>query len=479
MHYVLLLPLLFFLLTPTAQSAIDLPELGESANRELSTTEQRELGRAVVHSLQQSGRILNDLPVTLYLTRLGERLTASRPDATAQHHYFVIHADSINAFAIVGGFLGFHSGLILASERESELAAVMAHELTHLHQNHLLRAIEKANSMQLPLSAAILAAILLGNAQESQAVIASALATSQQMQLNFSRLEEQEADRIGIEQMQRAGFVPEAMASFFERLQNASRFYTAAPEFLSTHPITPQRIGDALNRAALYPKSPPRLDSDDYAVAQARLRVLTHSDRPQLIRELLALPQPTLWQRYTLAFALEQQRDYVQAQAVLKPLAAADRDRIPFQLLHALIAEGEGATATARQIYADRLQLHPEDWLIRYQTAEFELRQGAAQQARDILLPLTQQPLLQSHAYQLLARIEAALNRTGHLHLARAIAALLEDQIETARLELQLAHTHAGGDFYLLNRIEAYQHDLPPPPERATLFGSRQESKRP
>ncbi|QEP43295.1 hypothetical protein D5085_09285 [Ectothiorhodospiraceae bacterium BW-2] len=450
------------ILAGVAQAAVALPELGDSASALLGQPQQRALGRALYLRLQQSNRLLEDPQVELYMQRLGERLLAAKGGRAAfDYRFFVVDSDQINAFAILGGFIGFHSRLILASDNESELASVMAHELTHISQNHLLRAAERSQRDQLPITAAILAAILLGEShpEGAQAVITSALASGEQNQLSYSRLHEHEADRIGIEMLQQAGFDPGAMASFFGKLQNASRFYAAAPEFLSTHPITEQRIGDALNRAALYP-AVEVADSRAYAATRARVSVLTHKALPQRLRELEALAQPTLWQRYEQALAyLQLQQPQLARQLLYSMLDAAAE--VPEWML--LLAEAEaamGESLLARQRYSELLQLYPESWSIRYSAARFELQQQQLQQARELLQPLLHQRLLPQRLYRLLARIEAADGRPGQMYLARAQAALAAEERQLALRELIHAKEAAGENFYLQSRIEAYLQQL-------------------
>jgi len=164
--------------------------------------------------------------------------------------------NDINAFAGPGGYIGVNSGLILMTEAESELASVIAHEIGHVTQRHLFRAAEAAGRLSIPTMAATLAAILLGTQSPAmgQAAIMAIQAGSVQFQINFTRENEEEADRVGMQTLANSQFDPRSMPTFFERLQQSTRYYGQnIPEFLRTHPVTASRISDTRGRAETYP----------------------------------------------------------------------------------------------------------------------------------------------------------------------------------------------------------------------------------
>jgi predicted Zn-dependent protease len=241
-----------------AQSSFDdLPSLGEAAGRIYSPQQDQALGAAFMRELRQSDLILDDVATTSYLQNLGHRLTMHSESPGHGFTFFMVNDERINAFAGPAGHIGVNVGLFLAAESESELAAVLAHEIAHVTQRHLARAFEAADKLSLPTTAAILAAILIGtqDGQAGAAALTAASAASLQHQINFTRANEQEADRVGIQTLADASYDPHGMGRFFERLQKNSKLYgTQPPEFLSTHPVTTNRIAEAETRAASFSK---------------------------------------------------------------------------------------------------------------------------------------------------------------------------------------------------------------------------------
>ena len=254
-----ILSLLLLLGTPSSSLSIDtnLPDLGDSASAVMSPTRERELGKAFMRSVRRSQQVIDDPLITDYAQQLGNKLVKSSDASGTPFHFFVIDDPSINAFAGPGGHIGIFTGLILTTDTESELAAVVAHEIAHVTQQHLLRAWESAGRMSIPNAAILLAAVVLGATVGGDAGAAAALggqAALIQQQINFTRANEKEADRVGIEILASSGYEPRAMPSFFSRMGKANRVYaTKLPEFLQTHPVSTSRTADALGRADKYP----------------------------------------------------------------------------------------------------------------------------------------------------------------------------------------------------------------------------------
>jgi predicted Zn-dependent protease len=259
-------------------SGTDLPDFGDSSGSLISPTQELEFGEAFMRSVRAQATLVSDPDLNRYIRRLGDRLVGNSDAPGYPFTFFIVQDSAINAFAGPGGYIGVHTGLILAARNESELAGVMAHEIAHVTQRHLLRAYEAANQLSLPTAAATIAAILLGVATNSDAGIAAASAIqagSIQYQLNFTRANEKEADRIGIQTLGRSGIDPFGMPSFFERLYQSTRLYGAAniPEFLSTHPVTTDRIAESMQRAEQQGRGK-ELDSLEFQLQRARLEVL-------------------------------------------------------------------------------------------------------------------------------------------------------------------------------------------------------------
>lgn len=238
------------LLSPALNLAA-LPDLGSSAQQSLSSSEKITLKQAFIKALYSSHKVNTNPILNQWLTTLGQHLTqfSNLPDPPT---FLLINDPSINAFAGPGGVIGIHSGLIMKAQTTGEVAAVIAHELGHLQQNHLLRRVQGGDRAQLTAFATLLAAILIGQ-HDPQAGIATLYAGNSinlQQQLAFSRTHETEADAVGIDILARTGFNPNAMASFFKKLARVSALEEATPEILRTHPTSTQRMAAAENRAS-------------------------------------------------------------------------------------------------------------------------------------------------------------------------------------------------------------------------------------
>jgi beta-barrel assembly-enhancing protease len=233
-----------------------LPDLGDAAQADLSPAQERKLGETVIRQLRAAGGYMNDPEVNDYLNELGHRLIANSKDVKQDFQFFAVPDPQVNAFALPGGYIGVHSGLILLTQSESELASVLAHEISHVTQHHIARMIAgQKDSMLMSLAGlalAVLASRAHGNSSGdmAQAAVAATQAASLQYQLNFTRENEYEADRIGFARLDGAGFDVYSMGTFMERLQRSSRFLdNGAPNYLRTHPVTYERIAEAQARA--------------------------------------------------------------------------------------------------------------------------------------------------------------------------------------------------------------------------------------
>src|SRR5438552_582604 len=262
------------LLVPTAQ-AQTLPELGDTSGALLSPYLERKIGEQAMREIRlREPSFLDDPELTEYVNEIGRRIVAASPEALQDFEFFMVRDNTIHAFAMPGGFVGVHTGLLLAAQTESELAGVLAHEVAHVTQHHIARLLGKQEQMSIPTLAAVVLGILAARSRPdlAQAVIAGAGASSIQSQLNYTRDFEREADRIGFQFLQQAGFDVGGMGSFFERMQKATRLYeNNAPAYLRTHPLTSERIADMQNRAqtAAYKQAP---DSIEFSLARAKLR---------------------------------------------------------------------------------------------------------------------------------------------------------------------------------------------------------------
>jgi predicted Zn-dependent protease len=264
----------------------DLPELGSPANAAITLEDEYGAGLMMVRTLRENGQVLEDPEVTEYMQDIGHRLSSRAEEGQHQFSYFVVREPSVNAFAVPGGFIAVNSGLLLTTSNENELAGVLAHETAHITQRHIARMIVDQSHSGLLSTAAMLAAILLGatagrgSPGAMEGAVLAAESASIQHQINYSRAQESEADRIGVYTMASAGFDQLGMPSFFETLNRNSMNpdRVRAIEFLIDHPVTSDRIAESRSRA----EQIGRIHHEDtlsYALMRERVRALLGDPR--------------------------------------------------------------------------------------------------------------------------------------------------------------------------------------------------------
>jgi predicted Zn-dependent protease len=444
-------------------SGSDLPDFGDSSGSLISPAQEVELGEEFMRSVRAQATLVADPDLNRYIRRLGGRLVANSDAPNYPFTFFVVQDPSINAFAGPGGYIGIHTGLILAARNESELAGVMAHEIAHVTQRHLLRAYEAANQLSLPTAAATIAAILLGAATSSDAGIAAASAIqagSIQYQLNFTRANEKEADRIGIQTLARSGIDPFGMPSFFERLYQSTRLYGSAniPEFLSTHPVTTDRIAESIQRAEQQGrgKNP---DSLEFQLERARLDVLLANNPAAALREYEALAARKTAgpaEHYGLALAQWRSGASDKARAELLGLTKTDPDRILYRTTLARVLLESGHQQEALQLYEDTLNLYPGDEVIGQYYADALLRAGKAGQARDLVREMLRDEEARTpEMYQLWARAASKSGPPWETNQASAELYYLNGDLRLAVDQLQQGLRHDGLSRYDRDRMQA------------------------
>lgn len=393
-----------------APAVLDLPQMGEPADSALSPAQEAELGQRVVAQLYQYEYILEDVQLTEYMNALGWKLVAASPQKPPQLSVFVVRDPRINAFALPGGYVGFNAGLLLASHSESEVAGVMAHELVHVTQRHIARSQEAAGGLATFATwAAVLGAIIAGSADPDVVLAALSLGQgiSYQRQVNFTRANELEADRIGIQTLADAGFDPEGMASFFQRLEQQSRLYgTGIPEILRTHPVNTTRVAEARARAAAM-KPRQVIESSDYRLMQSRARVLTYSRPSEAIDVYAAEIQggrDTPGNRYGLAMGLHQLGQNERAITVLRPALESDPRQVTLNLMMAQLELGAGRTAEGLARFEQTLGWHPRHAPAIIEYASALIDSGKPEQARQVLLSHEQSLGTRLETYRLLAQ---------------------------------------------------------------------------
>ena len=374
---------------------IQLPDMGSPADAILTKTTEAQIGRSIMRSIRLSGQVVEDPQINEYINEIGHRIAAQTNEGDHEFTFFVVNDPRINAFALPGGYIGVHTGLIDATRNENELAGVLAHEIAHVTQRHIARAIH-ANSRQSILSTALmLGALILGAAGGSgdavQAGMAVAQGTAAQQQINFTRSNEYEADRIGIGALAEAGFEPHGMVSFFEVM---SRLEVGAPderlpEFLRSHPVSTARIAEARARAREYPRVL-STDTTNYGIAQSRLRVAAFDTAEQAVEyyERRDNAQQSDVERYGRAVAYQRAGLHLEAKLIFDELTRKDQKVIAY---HIGLGQAQLALenyAAGEQVFDNAVKLFPRNVPLIIGYGELLLQLGKADQAHKILLDL-------------------------------------------------------------------------------------------
>ena len=467
MRAIAFLTALLVALTPRAWAQSALPDLGGVGDAELSPQVERRLGESIVRDMRRDPQFIDDPEVSEYLGTVGTRLTQAVTGARQDFEFFGVRDPAINAFALPGGFIGVHTGLMNAAETESELASVLAHEIAHVTQRHIARMLGQQKQMQLPVLAALAAAILLGRSRPDLASGATAAvqAGAASAQLSYSRDFERDADRVGLQALAAAGYDARAMAAFFEKMQRSQRVADdgTLPGYLRTHPVTTERIADAQNKVAALPyKQHP--DSLEFHLVRAKLRsesgdaldAAAHFERS--VRERRYASEAAA--RYGLVNALLRARRAQAAEAEMARLRAAGASGPMVDSLEARLRQALNDHAGAQKLLAQARARHPHSRPLLY--AHVAVLQDAArhEQAVGALAEAVRAYPGDPRLRALQSRSYAALGKRLLQHQAQGEYYALQGSLPAAIEQLQLARSAGDGDFYQLSVVDARLKEL-------------------
>ena len=465
----LLAACLVFLPRAFAQNApAPLPDLGDASGSELSLQTERRIGESIVRDIKfREPTYLDDPEVAEYLNGLGARLSNAGEGMRQDFEFFAIRETSINAFAMPGGFIGVHTGLITAADSESEIASVIAHEMAHVTQRHIARQIGIQKQMQLPMMIAMAASILLARSRPDLAggAMAAVQGGAIQTQLSFSRDFEREADRIGFQTLSAAGFDVRSMGTFFEKLQRYTQLLDSGsvPTYLRSHPVTTERITDAQSRAQSMPYRQ-RADSLEYHLVRAKLRaeagdvhevVKTFGDA---VNDRRFANEPGA--RYGLAVALLRAREPRRAEAQIARLRA---DGIASPMVDTVAARVRlelGDQAGALAILKSALVRFPHRRPLLYAILGTLQEQGRYDEVLATLAePLRLYPR-DPKLHEARAKAYAGQGKRLLQHQAQAEFYILQGSLPAAIEQLQLAQSSGDGNFYELSAVDARLKEL-------------------
>ena len=374
---------------------INLPDMGSPADAILNNTEEAQIGRMIMRDIRNSGQVVEDPLITEYLNDIGSRIAAQTNEGEHSFTFFAVEDPRINAFALPGGFIGVHTGLVEASRNEDELAGVLAHEVAHVTQRHIARAIHANSRQNILTTAMMLGAIIVaaagGSSDAVQGALAVAQGTAAQQQINFTRTNEYEADRVGIAALADAGFDPYGMASFFEVMsrQQTSSPEMRAPEFMRTHPVTTARIAEARSRARDYP----HVRSDDttsYGIARTRIIVARFDTPLQAVEyfENRDYDKQNNIERYGRAIAYQRAGNHFAALPIFEDLLDKDKSVIAYHIGLGQTLVALDQTSKAIEIFERALELFPRNVPLVIEYGERLLELGQPKKAHRMLLDL-------------------------------------------------------------------------------------------
>lgn len=453
-----------------AVSANDLPDLGDPSSLVMTPAQEREIGEDGMRDLRHSGYLLDDPELSFYLNQMGQRLVKAAKISDFRYTFFVVQDKTVNAFAMPGGFVAVHTGLLVMAQNESELASVLSHEITHVSQHHLARMVD-ANRPATMVSIASLAAAILaaraGRVDAATAALAVGSGVNVQRILDYTYAFEQEADRIGMQTMLDSGFDPAAMPAFFERLQKYNRLEeNNAPEFLRTHPVTYNRIADAQARLKTMPYRQV-VDSPEFMLMREKARVAQMPAADAVAYYLAALKDKRYLNeaahRYGLALAYFARQDYVHAQQALdearKVYAYKDPQPI-FDILAGRIQLVKGQTTDAIATFRKAKLQSPNNQPVLYGLIDALAAAKKYDEALHLMGDGLGVSIGDAELYQRAAKIYAAQGRLMEQYKAQGEYYAQLREYPAAIEQMEMALKQPGNDFYLLSGIEARLAEL-------------------
>lgn len=439
-----------------AQSSteIQLPALGDATSGVVSPQQERELGQAWARAFRAQVPTSHDPLMIDYLEKLTTKLAGYSQLKDKQLELLLVKNPTMNAFAVPGGVMGVHTGLFTTAETENQFSSVIAHELGHLSQRHFARSVEAQQNASIPTTAAMLASLVLMATAGGDAGMAAMMATqaaSLDNQLRFSRQNEQEADRVGMETMVAAGLDPYAVPEMFESMLKQTRYSRRPPEFLLTHPVTESRIADAMNRATRYPRQ--SFDqSIDFHLMRARV-LMMQSENPQSAvkrfeSELEGDSLNKEASRYGLVIAAVSAGQLDKAEQALGPLLIGRPGYTTYLLAQVEIMQAQGKREQALTLLQQMLVKDPTNHPLNMAYADALMRAGFYLQSEQVLERHSRRRRGDPYVWYQLAEVSGLAGNILGVHEARAEYFILNGIYDAAMIQLRNALKLADDQYH-------------------------------
>lgn len=446
--------------------ASSLPDLGGNGFSVITPEKEKQLGDVMMRQTRGSLPMVYDPLLDEYINSLGNRLVARANDVRFPFKFYWVQDRNINAFATLGGNIASHTGTLAVADSESEFASVMAHEIVHVTQRHIARFVE-AQSQKAPLTlAGVLGAIVLAtvNPEAGMAAMMAAQGAAQQSSINFTRSNEQEADRIGMQVMADAGFDPYAVPNFFRKLTEQSRFINQQLSFLQTHPLSQSRVSDTRMRAEQFPQRfiP---DSQDFTLSKARVLAryqYNKKDAEQVFRKMLSEPGGnTKANQYGLAITLLDNGKLEQARKLIEQLLEKDEHNLYYIDVYTDILLEQKEYQLCLEMLEQQYLLRPNNQVVTLNYANAAMKSNGYHLAIHLLKSLLFYKSDNILAYDLLGEAYKAQGEMAKYYEARADLAYQLANYPKAIDDLNESLNHLKPEQKLENRrLEAKKRQL-------------------
>jgi predicted Zn-dependent protease len=454
--------------SPGRAEELKLPNLGESSTSMFSAEFEHQLGRTWLRIFRSQVPTVDDPLLHDYLEHLIYLLVSHSKLEDRRVEVVIVDSPEINAFAVPGGVIGINNGLLLYAQTEDELVTVLSHEIAHLSQRHFSRGVEfQQKNQPLTLAAMLASFVLLATVggDAGMAALSATQAAAQSSALRYSRTNEQEADRVGMQTLVDAGFDPHAAPSMFERMMQASRYSNSEriPEFLRTHPLSENRIADTRNRARQYPKREPSV-SLDYQLMRARVANQLATSPEEAVQkfrgELAGTPRSAEAATYGLVLALTSAGKADEAGLELDGIWSKSPDRVEYIIADAEIDMARNQPGKAVSKLAARLKVTPGNHALTMTYAKALMMDQKPHIAEEVLVAQSKLNPGDPGLWYLLAEVQGLAGNIVGLHQARAEYFILNGNLDQAEKQLNYALQLTRGDYLTSAKINQRMADI-------------------
>lgn len=471
---------------------IILPDLGDASSGDLSTLDEKKIGERIMREIRKDSEYSNNWLLYDYLNRLGkelvnsarqQKISGAEPTGpfSPQFEFFGVVSSSVNAFALPGGYIGMHTGLIVLAGNESELASVLGHEIGHVTQKHIARGAGQGSSSGVLMLASLLVAALAvkSNPGMAQGLAIGGQALAIQNQLFYSREAEREADRVGFQILQASGYDVAGMPGFFQKLQRSTGLMdSGVPAYVRTHPLTVERIADMQDRARFQEvKKLP--ESQEFYLMQS-IAKLEQQGSPSILPNTMQYfevqaqakePLKSMQGYYGLALSAIKEKRGNDAEFYLKKakdlatqLSASGapflKTNVIFEVTQAQIAIVKNNFQQAIDSSNLALKMNPNSKAAGVVLVESLLAAGKVKEATDWLVLKTKYQKDDAIWWNFLAQGYALQNQSSLYHAALAEKYVCEGALPAAIEQLRIAREESTGNFYQLSELDARKRQL-------------------